>query len=55
MRYSFKKGLIKAVMGVLLVAGPIVLQAMPAEWMDITVGGLLLLSWNFIKVKYLAI
>ena len=53
MQYNFKKGLVKAVVGVLLVAGPIVLQAMPQAWMDITVGGALLLGWNFVKVKYL--
>jgi hypothetical protein len=51
-KYSFWKGVKKAVLSVILVGAPIVISALPAQWMDITLGGLLVLVVNFIKVKY---
>jgi hypothetical protein len=50
--YSFWKGVKKAVLSVILVGAPIVVSALPAEWMNITLGGLLVLIVNFLKVKY---
>lgn len=50
--YSFWKGLGKGLIAVVLVAGPIVLNALPAEWMNITVGGLLVMALNAAKFAY---
>ena len=52
MKYSFIKGLIKSVVSVLLVGAPVVLGLLPAEWMNLTVGGALVLLVNFLKIKY---
>ena len=52
MQYSFWKGVKKAVLSVILVGAPVVLSALPAEWMNLTVGGVLVLAVNFLKVKY---
>ena len=54
MKYSFTKGLKKAVVGVLLVGGPVVLGVLPTEWMNMTIGGVLLILWNYAKLKYLS-
>ena len=52
MKYSFLKGIVKSAVAVLLVGLPVVVQVLPAEWMNLTVGGLLVLLVNFLKVKY---
>ena len=51
-KYSLWKGLWKGVLGVALVGAPIVVSALPAEWMNYTIGGLLLMLVNFLKVRY---
>jgi hypothetical protein len=50
--YSFWKGVWKAVVSVVLVGAPVVFTIMPAEWQNLTMGGLLVLLVNFVKVKY---
>ena len=50
--YSFLRGLRKSVVAVLLVGLPMVLQVMPADWANLTVGGGLVLLVNFLRVKY---
>ena len=51
-QYSFSKGLTKSVTSVLLVGLPILIGILPAEWMNLTVGGLLVLLVNFLRFKY---
>lgn len=53
MQYSFAKGLIKAAVSTALFAIPVLLNVMPQEWMDLTVGGVLVLLMNFLKIKFL--
>ena len=51
-KYSFWKGLKKAVVSVILVGLPLVVTALPQEWMNLTLGGVLVLLVNFLKVKF---
>ena len=53
MKYDFWKGFRKAVISVVLVMGTVVLDILPVEWANITLGGALVLGLNFLKVKYL--
>ena len=50
-QYSFGKGLWKAVINVILFAIPIFLTSFP-QWADLTLGGVLVLLMNFVKVRY---
>lgn len=50
--YSIWKGLGKTLINFSLIAGPLVLEAMPKEWMDVSVGVALGMLWNWYKVKY---
>lgn len=50
--YSWKKGLIKLV-EFLVIASPIIIQALPETWQNITLAGALRLGVNYLKVKYL--
>jgi len=49
--YSFWTGLKKALVQVVLFGLPLLIQLLPEAWMNITVGGLLTLAVNYIKVK----
>ncbi len=51
-KYSFWKGVWKTVLAVVIFGIPIALDWLPKEWMDITLGGLIFLLVNFLKVKY---
>ncbi len=51
-KYSFLKGLWKGMLGVVLVGAPILVSALPQEWMNYTIGGVLLMIVNFLKVRY---
>ena len=51
-KYSFLKGLWKSAISLFLVLVPIILQLAPNQYLDITIGGLLLLALNWAKVKY---
>lgn len=51
-KYSFWKGFKKAVLNVILVGAPLVVSVLPAEWMNLTIGGVLVLLVNFLKVRY---
>lgn len=51
--YSFKKTLGKIVVGFVLFAVPVLLDALPEEWMNLTLGSMLVGAWNFIKYNYL--
>jgi hypothetical protein len=52
MKYSFKKGIIKAVISVVLVGVPLLLQVLPTEALNLTLGGLLVLLQNYVKFNY---
>ena len=53
MKYSFKKGLGKAVIAVILFSIPVALNILPSDFLNLTVGGLLTLLYNFAKIKYI--
>jgi hypothetical protein len=50
-QYSFKKGLIKTVTSLILVGAPLLLNALPEAWMNLTVGAVLTLGFNYLKVR----
>ena len=52
-KYSIKKGLIKAFLSVVLVGIPVALQALPQDWQNLTLGGALILLYNYLKVVYI--
>ena len=51
-KYSFLKGLEKAAINTALVSLPIIVQLLPEAWMNMSVGAVLLLGINYLKVKY---
>ena len=51
-KYSFWKGVGKAVVSVILVGLPLVFQVVPQEWLNLTIGGALVMILNWIKVRY---
>lgn len=51
-QYSFQKGLYK-VIEFFVIASPIIIQAMPEQWLNLTIAGVLKLLVNYAKVKYL--
>lgn len=51
MRYSFVKGLKKTIVAVVLVGLPIVIQVLPTDVMNLTLGAILNLLFNYLKVK----
>ena len=50
--YSFIKGLGKGVATALIFGIPVLLQVLPNDWLNITVGGLGVILLNFLKFKY---
>lgn len=52
--YSVLKTLNKALIAILLFAVPVLLEALPAEWMNLTVGGILVGVWNFVRFNFLS-
>lgn len=51
--YSVLKTINKALIGILLFGIPVLLDALPAEWMNLTVGGILTALWNIVKYNWL--
>lgn len=54
MKYSFIKGLLKSLKVVALFVVPVLINAFIVEYPEIaqlTLGGILVLAWNFLKVK----
>jgi len=51
MQYSFKKTLVKVVW-FLIAVGPIVLNWLPAEWQNITLGAVFIAAMNALKFWY---
>lgn len=52
MEYSFTKGLGKGVIAFILFALPLLTQFLPNDILNLTVGGLLTIAFNYIKFKY---
>ena len=50
--YSLWKGLRKTAVQLILVGLPLVMQVLPAEWMNLTLGGTLVLLVNYLKVRW---
>lgn len=48
-KYSFLVGLEKTLLRVAVIVVPIIYNVLPAEWMNITLGGALIFLMNFIK------
>ena len=53
MKYNFLKGLKKAVISVILFGIPVLLQILPTETLNLTLGGVFVLLANWAKVKYI--
>lgn len=51
MKYSFGRGLWKGTVAVLAFLVPVLVTEFP-QWADLTVGGLLIMGVNYLKVKY---
>ena len=51
MTYSFYKGVRKALVSIILVGLPVATQLLPTEIANLTLGGLLIIGLNFLKVK----
>lgn len=52
MKYNFWKGLEKALISLIIVGIPLVIQLLPSEWANLTLSGLLLLIVNYLKVNF---
>lgn len=50
--YSFKKSFIKGVTTLILFAIPFALQATPEEYLNLTIGGILVIILNAVKFFY---
>ena len=53
MKYSVLKGLKKAIISVILIGVPLLLQVLPEQWLNLTLGGLLVLLANYVKFAYI--
>lgn len=51
MTYSFYKGVRKALVSIVLVGLPVAIQLLPTDIANMTLGGLLIILVNFLKVK----
>lgn len=51
MKYSFWLGAWKAIVGVFLGALPLAINMLPSEIANLTLGAILLLTHNFLKIK----
>lgn len=51
--YSFWVSIRKALVSIILVSLPIILQVTPEEWLNMTLGGALVALLNFVKYNYL--
>jgi hypothetical protein len=51
-KYSFWKGVKKSMISVILVGAPLVFTLLPAEWMNLTVGGVAVILLNYLKFRF---
>lgn len=52
--YSFLRGLGKGLTQLAIFSFPFIVEVLPAEWMNLTVGGMLSIGFNYLKFKYKA-
>ena len=52
-KYSFYKGFLKGLIAFILFAVPLLLDILPSEVLNLTLGGVLVIIVNFAKQKYL--
>lgn len=52
MQYSFSKGLKKSLISMVLIGLPMLLQLLPEQWLNLTLGGALVLIVNYLKIRY---
>jgi len=52
MKYSFWRGIYKALIGMIIIGLPIIFQILPTDIMNLTLGGILALILNWAKIKY---
>jgi hypothetical protein len=50
-QYSFRTGLRKSALNLVIVAAPLLIQLLPTEWANLTLSGAILLAVNYLKVK----
>ncbi len=53
--YSFAKSFGKTVIRVCVLLIPIAMTWLPAEWMNITLGGVLMMIFDWLKAKYASV
>ena len=49
-KYSFLYGLKKNIIVLAIAVIPIIIEILPADWLNITLSGALLMFWNWLKV-----
>ena len=52
-KYSFGQGVLKGIKYFILFLIPFALQLLPTEFLNLTVGGILVIIYNFVKIKFL--
>lgn len=52
MNYNFLHSFLKTIVRGLLLVGPMAIHFLPATWMSITLGGLLVLFFDWLKAFY---
>jgi hypothetical protein len=50
--YSFGIGVKKALVAIVLFGLPLLVEILPEQWMNLTIGALLTLAVNYIKFNY---
>lgn len=50
--YSFWKGLLKTLVRIVIIAGPIVIDALPSDVANLSVSAVLMMLLNWAKQKY---
>ena len=51
-KYSFWRGVYKALIGMIIIGFPIIFQILPTDILNLTLGGILALILNWAKIKY---
>lgn len=51
-KYSFLIGLRKAVVNTALITAPMLINLVPQDWLNLTLGGALYMVLNYLKVKW---
>ena len=52
MQYNIWKGVKKTLISLVIVGLPLIVGALPADWQNLTLSGVVILLLNYIKVKH---